>query len=85
MKKLAFAKPGLVVPGGLAVIALASLAFWLARGPGKPLSLRVPGTDQGPGAETASRGNPVLAGKLVRSDGQPANLPGAWPQWRGHN
>ena len=85
MKKLAFAKPGLVIPGALAVIALAALALWLARGPGKPLSLRVPGTDQGPGAETTSRGNPVLAGKLVRSDGQPANLPGAWPQWRGHN
>ena len=85
MKKLAFAKPGLVIPGALAVIALAVLALWLARGPGKPLSLRVPGTDQAPGAEPASRGNPVLAGKLVHSDGQPASLPGAWPQWRGPN
>jgi outer membrane protein assembly factor BamB len=85
MKKLGFAKPGLVIPGALAVIALAALALWFARGPGTPLALRVPGTDQAPGAELGSKANPVLAGKLIPSDGQPANLVGAWPQWRGPN
>ena len=85
MKKLAFAKPGLLIPGTLAVVALAALALWLGRGPGKPLALRKPGTDQAPGTDLSAQTNPVLAGKLVLSDGQPANSTGAWPQWRGPN
>jgi outer membrane protein assembly factor BamB len=74
-----------LLPGALGLLALAALALWFMRGPGKPLSLRVPGTDQAPTGEGGAKGNPVLAGKLVRSDGQAANLPGAWPQFRGPN
>jgi outer membrane protein assembly factor BamB len=85
MKKLAFAKPGLLIPGTLAAVALAALALWLGRGSGKPLALRVPGTDQAPGTDLSAQTNPVLAGKLIISDGQPANLTGTWPQWRGPN
>jgi len=85
MKKIGFAKPGMLIPGVLAVAALAALALWLGRGPGRSLALRVPGTDHAPGADSASQTNPVLAGKLIRADGQPANLPGTWPQWRGPN
>jgi outer membrane protein assembly factor BamB len=47
--------------------------------------MRVPGTDQAPGSEGGTGANPVLAGKLLRGEGQPANLPGAWPQFRGPN
>ena len=47
--------------------------------------MRVPGTDQAPGGEQDTKANPVLAGRLARSDGQPANLPGTWPQFRGPN
>jgi outer membrane protein assembly factor BamB len=83
MKKLGFANKGLLIPGLLAVVALTAVALWLGRGPGKQLALRVPGTDQAPGTELGSQANPVLAGKLIQSDGQAANLPGAWPQWRG--
>ena len=54
-------------------------------GPDKPLTLRVPGTDQAPGSEGGGSTNAVLPGKLIRSDGQAANLPGAWPQFRGPN
>jgi outer membrane protein assembly factor BamB len=72
-------------PAILAIAAIAALALWLGRGPGQPLALRVPGTDKGPGGESGSLANPVLAGKLTRGDAQPANLPGAWPQWRGPN
>jgi outer membrane protein assembly factor BamB len=85
MKRTAFAKPGLLIPGLLALAALAALALWFGRGAGRPLALRVPGTDQAPGAERGPHANPVLAGRLTRSDGQLANLPGAWPQWRGPN
>jgi outer membrane protein assembly factor BamB len=85
MKRFASRKPGLLIPGLLALVALALLALWLGRGTEKPLALRVPGTDKAPGAEQGSRANPVLAGKLIRSEGQPSKLPGAWPQWRGPN
>ncbi len=79
------AKRSLLLPAALVLLAVAALALWLASGPGKPLSMRVPGTDQGPGGEAGSKVNPVLAGKLIRSEGQAANLPGAWPQFRGPN
>jgi outer membrane protein assembly factor BamB len=85
MKRMAFAKPGLWIPCLLAAAALASLALWFGCGPGKQLALRVPGTDQGPGAELGTHANPVLAGKLIRGEGQASDLPGAWPQWRGPN
>jgi outer membrane protein assembly factor BamB len=85
MKKSGLAKTTFLIPGVLGVVALVALALWFGRGSDKPLSLRVPGTDQAPGSESGSSTNPVLAGKLIRSDGQPANLPGAWPQFRGPN
>ena len=84
MMKNTLAKTGLLVPGLLALVAVAALALWLGRGPGKPLAMRVPGTDQGPSGESGGT-NSILAGKLIRSDGQPASLPGAWPQLRGPN
>ncbi len=73
------------LPIVIAIGGLAALGLWLALGPGKPLMLRVPGTDHAPGSETGSGGNPVLAGKAIRFDGQPAKLAGAWPQFRGTN
>ena len=85
MKKLGLAKTTSLIPAALALLAVVALALWLGRGSDKPLALRVPGTDQAPGSELGGSTNPVLAGKLVRSDGQPANLPGAWPQFRGPN
>jgi outer membrane protein assembly factor BamB len=85
MKQFEQAKTSLLIPGALGLVALVALALWFGRGSDKPLALRVPGTDQAPGGEQGTQANPVLAGKLVRSDGQPANLPGAWPQFRGPN
>ncbi len=76
-------KVNILVPIALGVIGLAALAIWLSSGPDKPLALRVPGTDQAPGAESGARGNPILAGKLIHSNGQPADHSGAWPQFRG--
>jgi outer membrane protein assembly factor BamB len=85
MKKFGLPKTAFLLPGALALVALAAFGLWLWRGSDKPLAMRVPGTDQAPGREAGSKANPVLSGKLVRSDGQPANLPGAWPQFRGPN
>jgi outer membrane protein assembly factor BamB len=85
MNKLGLAKNTFLIPAALGLLAAVILALWLVRGSDKPLVQRVPGTDQAPGSESGGKGNPVLAGKVVRSDGQPANLPGAWPQFRGPN
>jgi outer membrane protein assembly factor BamB len=85
MKKFGLTKITWVLPAALGLVAGVALTLWLGHGTSKPLMLRVPGTDQAPGGEGGGNANPVLAGKLVRSDGQPSNLPGAWPQFRGPN
>lgn len=71
------------IPLLLGLLGLAALIVWFERGAGKPLTLRVPGTDRAPGGESGSSTNPVLAGQLVRGEAQATALPGAWPQFRG--
>lgn len=73
------------MPAVTATVGVVLLAAWFFLGAGKPLALRVPGTDRAPGAEFGTNVNPVLLGKALQGDGQPANLPGAWPQFRGTN
>jgi outer membrane protein assembly factor BamB len=68
-----------------AVCAVAALCFWWVRQDNYPISERLPGTDQPPGAEGAAAVNPILAGQLIPGGGKPANLPGSWPQFRGPN
>jgi outer membrane protein assembly factor BamB len=85
VKKVGSGKTSLLVPVALGATAVAALGLWFGHDPDKPLTLRVPGTDQAPGSELGTNANAVMAGKLVRAEGQPANLPGAWPQFRGPN
>ncbi|HEY5915203.1 MAG TPA: PQQ-binding-like beta-propeller repeat protein [Verrucomicrobiae bacterium] len=72
-----------VIPGALLALGLVLLAAWFLQNPDKPLALRVPGTDAAPGSDLGTNANAVMAGRLLRSEGQPSNLPGAWPQFRG--
>lgn len=78
-------KPGntFLIPALLGGAVLVLFAVWFLHGPGQNLPLRVPGRDHAPGSELGTNANSVLAGKVTRGDGQPANLPGAWPQFRG--
>lgn len=85
MKRIRFARASWLLPAAVLLLALGVLLLWFLMGAGKPLALRVPGTDHAPGSEGSAAANPVLAGKLVRGDGQPCDLPGAWPQFRGPN
>ncbi|SPE61421.1 Pyrrolo-quinoline quinone [Verrucomicrobia bacterium] len=77
------AKSPFVLPALVAIAALAFLVTWLGPGTDRGLTLRVPGTDQAPTGGATGTSNPVLAGKLVRSDGTPSDLPGVWPRFRG--
>jgi outer membrane protein assembly factor BamB len=68
----------------VAVAAVAVLVLWWSSRTGEDLRIRVPGTDAAPSGQTVGA-NPVLAGKLIPGSGQPADLPGDWPQFRGPN
>lgn len=70
-------------PAALALSASALLAWWLIRSPDKPLHLRVPGTDAAPVMPAGLGTNPVYLGTLIPGTGRMAELPGAWPQFRG--
>lgn len=70
-----------LVAGGAGAVLLAT---WLALDPGATLTPRIPGADRPAGATPVAAGsNPVLAGKVILGNGQPAALPGAWPGFRG--
>src|SRR5678815_710898 len=71
--------------GILACVFVVLLVLWFNSGSSYSLGLRMPGADQVPSDDSGARGNPVLAGQLTRGAGQPANLPGAWPAFRGPN
>ena len=76
--------PGVWLPVAAAVLGFATLAVWWTSNSEGGLKLRIPGTDAAPGSE-GSAPNPVLAGKLIPGGGNPVELPGAWPQFRGPN
>ena len=75
-----------IIPVIIAIVASISFALWLRTRPERELAERVPGTDNVIGEEPALvvEGD-VFSGKLVASDGVPADLPGAWPRFRGEN
>lgn len=72
----------------LGVMAAIILLTWALPTPQHGLQRRIPGTDRPPGYEEASAKdnvNPLESATLETFDGQPADLPGAWPQFRGPN
>ena len=71
------------IPAAVAVAATVVLAVWFSRRAESELKLRVPGADHPPGVDAAAVVNPVLGGKLVKGEGEPATLPGAWAGFRG--
>jgi len=85
MKNSVWLKASVFAPATFGLLAVSVFTFWCLREPSKHLAMRVPGTDQAPGAEPETNVNPVLTGKLIRSSGQAVAQPGAWPQFRGPN
>ena len=75
----------LAIPVVTALAVAAALAVFGLWRPEAGLHLREPGADAAPGLQGAAARNPVLAGKAIPGEGQPASLPGAWPWFRGPN
>ncbi len=76
--------PGVLLPVLVATLGIAALALWWNTTGEGGLKLRIPGTDAAPGGATGVT-NPVFAGKLLVGPGQPGELTGTWPQFRGPN
>jgi outer membrane protein assembly factor BamB len=75
-----------VMPVGLTLFAGALLAWWwFGVGSRRNLSERVPGTDRAPEGSVVAGAPGKWEGRLVKSNGVPAELPGAWPRFRGPN
>jgi outer membrane protein assembly factor BamB len=74
-----------VIPTALAALGLALVIVWIGSRNGPTLEARDPGLDGTPTPQLAADAGPIAAGQPVRGDGQPADIPGAWPAFRGAN
>ncbi len=73
-----------LVSAALVFAAVAAMVLWVQLPASRPAPLRVPGTDRPPGEPIeAAAANPVLRGTVQPGPGQPADIPGWWPQFRG--
>ena len=74
-----------VVPVGLAVFGVVVLYVWLSADAAVDLTERVPVPADALQTPAADQGAAKIQPELVRFDGVPADLPGAWPRFRGAN
>ena len=70
---------------GLAILGIGSLYFWLSADAAMDLTERIPAAKDNTQALQGEGGPVKIQGTLVRLDGAPADLPGAWPRFRGAN
>jgi outer membrane protein assembly factor BamB len=75
-----------LIPMAFAVAGVVGLMYlWLSADAAVNLTERLPGADNKP-ARAAGTEEPIkISGTLVKGDGIPADLPGAWPRLRGPN
>jgi outer membrane protein assembly factor BamB len=74
-----------VLPAGLVVVCIAALYVWLGADTAMELTQRLPIAENAPQVTLDKGGTKKLRGELVRFDGVAADLPGAWPRFRGAN
>jgi len=75
-----------IVPMAFAVAGVICLMYvWLSADAAVDLQERLPGGDNRPAGIAGSDAPIKLTGTLVALDGVPADLPGAWPRFRGGN
>jgi outer membrane protein assembly factor BamB len=73
-----------IIPVALAVVGVVSMYMWLSADAAIDLTLRLPAIE-GPADSSQQQSVEQLRGELVQFDGVPADLPGAWPRFRGAN
>lgn len=73
------------LPIGLAVLGVILLCVWLFSDAAKDLKERLPGEDNRKKVLVEEDEPIKITGRLVKYDGVPADLPGAWPRFRGPN
>jgi outer membrane protein assembly factor BamB len=82
MKESTVAK---TLPIGLAILGVILLYVWLSADAARDLKERLPGEDNRTKV-LAEENEPIkIAGRLIKFDGIPAEVPGAWPRFRGSN
>ncbi len=82
MKESTVAK---TLPIGLAILGVILLFVWLSSDAAKDLKERLPGEDNRTIAIADENESIKITGRLTKLDGIPADLPGAWPRFRGSN
>lgn len=78
MKRLS---PATAIPGTAALLGIALLIFWTTRGTVGGLAQRRPAQERPPGS--VQKTYVPVVGTLIQGDGVPADVPGAWPRFRG--
>ena len=73
------------IPCAVAVFGILSLWLWLSSSPNKDWTERIPDTDTTASEDLSQSVSPLSLGRLVKSDGVPVYLPGAWPRFRGEH
>ena len=79
-KDSAFVK---AIPVALILAGVVWLLVLLTGDPAGELALRLPGADGTPEVIPGQEEPAEIKGELVMGDGEPADLPGAWPRFRG--
>ncbi len=67
----------------LSVISLVTIYFWLDSNPAVAIAAEVPGRDNAPPPGERYQLQVELSGQYFSYDGKAADLPGAWPSFRG--
>lgn len=73
------------IPVAAAVVAVATMALWLATGPDSRFKKREPGADGAHSTSSGTAASTVWKGQLILSNGTPANSTNIWGQFRGPN
>ena len=74
-----------VVPTCLAIAGLLLLGLWIGTSSRSTLDARSPGLDNTPQPQQQTDERPTIAGQPIAGPGQPADISGVWPAFRGSN
>ena len=74
-----------IIPVALVMVGVVSLYLWFSGDVAVQLTLRLPIPGNVPQIPSDENGAEEIRGQLLRFDGVPADLPGAWPRFRGAN